>query len=135
MMNLLNFNFWFQMQPPMFVAWVGTTLLVVFMALTLVGLVAKVYGLKANFDKFVRRAVERAGTLLLTMGLVGLLFYLFVFESVPILSMRIWLIVWLLSAAAWAWSILHYVRVEIPRINRLKAEREKLNKWLPKSKK
>ncbi len=119
----------------MFLPWVSATLLVVFIALAIMGLVAKVYGMKANLDKFVRRAVERAGTLLLTMGLVGLLYYLFVFESVPILSMRVWLIVWLLSGLAWAWSILHYVRVEIPRINQLKSEREKLNKWLPKSKK
>ncbi len=134
-MNLLTFDFWFQMQPSMFLPWVSATLLVVFIALAIMGLVAKVYGMKANLDKFVRRAVERAGTLLLTMGLVGLLYYLFVFESVPILSMRVWLIVWLLSGLAWAWSILHYVRVEIPRINQLKSEREKLNKWLPKSKK
>ncbi|MHB8830615.1 MAG: hypothetical protein ACYC44_00635 [Patescibacteria group bacterium] len=134
-MNLLTFDFWFQMQPPMFLPWIGTTLLVFFIALAIMGLVAKVYGMKANLDKFVRRAVERAGTLLLTMGLLGLLFYLFVFESVPILSMRVWLIVLLLSGLAWAWSILRYVRVEIPRINQLKAEREKLNKWLPKSKK
>ncbi|MDD5726009.1 MAG: hypothetical protein PHC53_01170 [Patescibacteria group bacterium] len=134
-MNLLTFDFWFQMQPSMFLPWIGTTLLVIFIALAIMGLVAKLYGIKANLDKFNRRAVERVGTLLLTMGLLGLLFYLFVFESVPILSMRVWLIVLLLSGLAWAWSILRYIRVEIPRINQLKAEREKLNKWLPKSKK
>jgi len=134
MSNLLSFNYWFLAQPAMFVSWAGTVLLVVFTALAVVGLVAKIYGVRAGLDKFVRRAVQRAGTCLLSMGLVGLLHYFFVFERVPVLSMRIWLLVWLVAILLWAWSILRYVRVEIPKANAMKAERERLNKWLPKAK-
>lgn len=134
MSNLLNLNLWFQVQPPMFVPWVGTALLVVFTALAVVGLVAKIYGVRAGLDKLVRRAVQRAGTCLLSMGLTGLLLYFFVYEHVPVLSMRLWLLVWLLSILVWAWSILRYVQVEIPKVNAVKAERERLNKWLPKPK-
>jgi len=118
----------------MFVPWVGTALLVVFTALAVVGLVAKIYGVRAGLDKLVRRAVQRAGTCLLSMGLTGLLLYFFVYEHVPVLSMRLWLLVWLLSILVWAWSILRYVQVEIPKVNAVKAERERLNKWLPKPK-
>lgn len=118
----------------MFLAWVGTFLLVFFTVLAVVGLIAKIYGLKASLDKYMRRAVERAGTLLLTMGLFGLLLYFFVYESVPILSMRFWLMFWLILTAIWVWRIVHYVRVEVPKIHQLKAEREHLNKWLPKAK-
>lgn len=134
-MNLLTLNFWFQMQPPMFIPLMGTVLLVIFTVMAIVGLVAKIYGVKSGLDKFVRRAVERAGTLLLTMGLIGLLLCFFTFESVPILSMRIWLLVWLASAIAWIWSIARYVRRDIPAKRELMAERERLNRWLPKSKK
>lgn len=133
-MNLLSINFWFQMQPDMFIPWVGMTFLVVFTVMAIVGVVAKIYGVKAGLDKFVRRAVERAGNLLLTMGLIGLLIYFFTFEHVPILSMRLWLLVWLLSALAWVWSIARYVRVDIPAKRELMAERERLNKWIPKPK-
>lgn len=123
------------MQPDMFIPWVGMTFLVVFTVMAIVGIVAKIYGVKAGLDKFVRRAVERAGNLLLTMGLVGLLICFFTFEHVPILSMRLWLLVWLLSALAWVWSIARYVRVDIPAKRELMAERERLNKWIPKPKK
>lgn len=122
------------MQPDMFIPWVGMTFLVVFTVMAIVGVVVKIYGVKAGLDKFVRRAVERAGNLLLTMGLIGLLIYFFTFEHVPILSMRLWLLVWLLSALAWVWSIARYVRVDIPAKRELMAERERLNKWIPKPK-
>lgn len=118
----------------MFIPLMGTVLLVIFTVMAIVGLVAKIYGVKSGLDKFVRRAVERAGTLLLTMGLIGLLLCFFTFESVPILSMRIWLLVWLASALAWIWSIARYVQVDIPAKRELMAKRERLNKWIPKPK-
>ncbi|MDD5438128.1 MAG: hypothetical protein PHC70_03220 [Patescibacteria group bacterium] len=134
-MNLLTLNFWFQMQPPMFLAWVNIFFLVVFAAMVIVGIIAKVYAVKSNLEKLLRRAVHRAGNLLLTMGLIGLLICFFTYETVPILSMRIWLLVWLGSAIAWAWSIIRYVRVEIPAKHEMQVERERVNKWLPKAKK
>lgn len=134
-MNLLSLNFWFQMQPPMFLPWVSIFFLVVFSALVIVGIIAKIYAVKSNQEKLTRRAVQRAGNLLLTMGLIGLLIWFFTFENVPILSMRIWLLVWLGSAIAWAWSIIRYVRVEIPAKHSMQAERDRMNKWLPKAKK
>ncbi|MDD2785286.1 MAG: hypothetical protein PHS79_00160 [Patescibacteria group bacterium] len=133
-MNLLTLNFWFQMQPPMFVYWVGLVMLVVFAAMSIIGLAAKIYVTKAGMDKLMKRAVGRAGTMLLTMGLFGLALYGFVYESVPILSMRAWLLVWLICLGVWVWSILRYVRVEIPAKKEMAAERERMNKWLPKKK-
>lgn len=130
----MSLNFWFQMQPPSFLAWVGITLLVVFTAMVIVGIAAKIYAAKSSLDKFLRRAVQRAGTLLLAMGLLGLFICFFTYEQVPILSMRIWLLVWLLSTVLWAWSIVKYVRVEIPAKRELMAERERINKWIPKPK-
>jgi ABC-type transport system involved in multi-copper enzyme maturation permease subunit len=119
----------------MFIGWVSIFFLVVFTALVILGIIAKVYAVKSNLEKLLRRAVQRAGSLLLTMGLVGLLIYFFTFENVPILSMRVWLLVLLASGIAWAWSIYRYVKVEIPAKREMHAERERLNKWLPKAKK
>lgn len=133
-MNLLSLNFWFQIQPPMFLYWTGLVMLVVFTVMILVGLFARIYAVKSNLEKLVRRAVSRTGTMLLTMGLVGWLLYGLVYESVPILSMRIWLLAWLICLGIWIWSIMRYVRVEIPAKKEMAAERERMNKWIPKKK-
>ncbi len=119
----------------MFIQWVSVFFLVLFAALVILGVIAKIYAVKSNLEKLLRRAVQRAGNLLLTMGLVGLLLYFFTYENVPILSMRIWLLVLLGSGIAWAWSIYHYVKVEIPAKHGMQAERDRMNKWLPKAKK
>lgn len=135
MVNIFTFDYWFMMQPLMFVGWASVVLLVLFTAMTVLGIAGIVYGMKANLDKFLRRAVERSGSLLVTMGLVGLMLYFFAYERVPMLSMRIWYIMWLAILGFWAWGIWRYVRVEIPAKREMKAERDRLNKWLPKAKK
>ena len=90
-MNLLSLSFWFQLQPPMFLGWIGTVLLIVFSLMAVIGLAVKIYGAKSSLEKYRKRAVQKAGSLLLTMGLAGLMFYFFTYERLPILSMRIWL--------------------------------------------
>jgi len=110
-------------------------MLACFSAMVILGIVAKVYGVKAGLDKLVRRAVERAGTLLLIMGLVGLLMYFISYERVPVLSMRALYLVWLFGLGLWAWSLYRYVKIEIPSKRSMAAEREKLTKWLPKANK
>ncbi len=102
--------------------------------MVLIGLILKMYGVKSGLEKYRKRAVQKAGSLLLTMGLAGLLFYLFTYERLPILSMRIWLVVWLAGVVLWIWSIYQFIKIEIPRVEALRQEREKLEKWLPKKK-
>jgi hypothetical protein len=135
MINLLSPTFWFQIQPPPILVWSGRIMLACFSAMVILGIVAKVYGVKAGLDKLVRRAVERAGTLLLIMGLVGLLMYFISYERVPVLSMRALYLVWLFGLGLWAWSLYRYVKIEIPSKRSMAAEREKLTKWLPKANK
>lgn len=134
-MNLLSFSYWFGLQPPMFTSWVSTTLIVVFVAMSVVGVGFMVYGAKGGMEKLMRRAIERMGNMMLTMGVAGLLWWAVTYESVPMLSLRVWILVWLGLAGWWAWSIVKYVRVEIPAKRAMAKEREQYEKWLPKPKK
>lgn len=118
----------------MFLGWIGTSLLVLFSLMAVAGLVIKVYAIKSNLEKYKKRAVHKIGSLFLTMGVVGLLLYFFTYERLPVLSMRIWLIVWLGMIGLWIWSIYKFIKLEIPRVEALRQEREKLEKWLPKKK-
>jgi len=134
-MNFLSLSFWFGIQPPTFVSWVSNFFVVAFLAMTVVGIGVKVYGAKSGMEKLMRRAVERVGSLFLTMGLLGLLWWAMTYEKVPMLSMRIWIIAWLALVGYWIWLIVKYVRVEIPAKHAMAKEREQYEKWLPKPKK
>jgi len=135
MSPLLRLSYWFQLQPPTFVPWAGRFIVILFTAMTVVGILAKIVVVKRNYEKFTRRAVERAGSLLLVMGLLGLLLFFFSFEHVPLFSMRAMYLFWLIGFLAWIWMLYRYIKVEIPAKLAMKAERERLNKWLPHSSK
>lgn len=105
-----------------------------FSLMAVIGLAVKIYGVKSDLEKYRKRAVQKIGGLLFVMGITGLLFYFFTYENLPILSMRIWLIVWLGAVALWIWSVYKFIKTEIPRVEVLRQERERLEKWLPKKK-
>jgi len=88
-----------------------------------------------GMDKMTRRAVSRAGVLLISAGLVGLMLYAFAYERVIYLGMRLWWIVWFIWIVIAAWRIVKFVRIEIPAANKERAAEAEFNKWLPKRKK
>ena len=69
------------------------------------------------------------------MGLAGLLLYSFSYERIAYFSMRLGWIIWLAIVTVWAYGIIRYATVDIPASRKVQAEKEKLEKWLPKSKK
>lgn len=132
---LLTPGYWFDPVPPPFLPFVDRLLLVAFMGLAIVGIIAHLARLRAGLEKMTRRAVGRAGTLLITMGLFGLLLWTLAYERVPYLSMRMWYLVWSVLFVIWGYRIYRFVFVEIPSRQKQNEEREAINKWLPKSKK
>lgn len=131
----LTLSFWFNPAPPPFLPLVDRLLLVFFLGLVVIGILAHLARLRGGLEKMTRRAIARAGTLLITMGLFGLLLWVFLYERVSYLSMRMWYVVWLGLLIWWAWNIYRFVFVEMPQKQKMSEEREALNKWLPKSKK
>lgn len=132
---LLTPTFWFSTTPPPFLPVVDKLILVVMAACVLVGAIAFLIRLQSGRDKLMKQALGRAGTVLVTTGLIGLLLYAFSYERVIYLSMRIWwlpLIAWFLWEA---WKMYRFVFVKIPEIQKLQAERDQFEKWLPKKKK
>ncbi len=134
MTNLLSLSFWFGLQPPPLHYWSVRLFLVFFCACICIGIVAKTYGVRRALDRFVRRAIERTGDLFLIMGVFGLLLFFFSYEQVPVLSMRLFYLVWLAVFVIWARGIYRYVRVEIPEKYARQARRTEMEKWLPKRK-
>lgn len=128
---LLTPRYWFNPVPPPFLPVVDRAIPAVFVALTVVGVLAHVVRIRGGVDKLSRRALGKAGTLLLTTGLVGLVLYGFYYERVPYLQMRV-LYLALFAYFAWgAWRVYRYVTVQIPEVRKAQAEHEAFTKWLP----
>jgi amino acid transporter len=134
MQNLLTLNFWFGLYPPALTTWATRILLVVFVAIFLVGIIAKIYSIKTKLEKWNRRAIDKAASLLLSMGAFGLLLFIFAYEQIPILSMRAGYLLWLIILGIWIYFLYKFIFIEIPKQRALKKERDHEDKWLPKPK-
>lgn len=131
----LTLGYWFALTPPPFAPMFAKLILITFVSLTVLGIIAQVVRLRGGFDKPMRRALARAGSLCITAGLIGLLLFGFEYERVQILTMRIaylLLLAWFLWSA---WRIYRYAAKDIPEIRQRDAEYRAFTKWLPKPKK
>lgn len=70
----------------------------------------------SGLHKAQRRVLYKIENLLLTMGLLGLLWTFFRFELVPYFSARYWLVLWLVGFVVWSYLIFHYARYQVPAV-------------------
>lgn len=79
-----------------------------------------------------RKLFAKIQSMCSTMGLLGLLWLFFAYEQVPLLSSRFWVPVLGIIAGLWIYSILRYSNLEMkPQLQQI-AEKERIEKWLPK---
>ncbi len=131
---LLSLSFWLNIDPGPFVPWTDRFLL--FFMLVLLALSAVVWIVAhRQLLKDRRRLFQRVSAWLLWAGLSGLLLYLFVWQRIPVLDMRLFWVVWLIGYAWWGYVIGRFAFKELPALNAAQAERAKYEKWLPKPRK
>lgn len=85
-----------------------------------------------SLSKYHKALVYRLENLLVTMGILGLLWLFFVYELIPFFSGRFWFIIWALVVAIWAYYIFYSASVEVPVLVRRDKERESARKYLPR---
>ncbi|MBD3281317.1 hypothetical protein GF391_01065 [Candidatus Uhrbacteria bacterium] len=134
MQNLLTLSFWFGLYPPALTPWAARAMLVIFTALLIVGIAGKIYSIKTKLEKWTRRAIDKASAMLITMGVLGLLLFLFSYQQIPVLSIRVGYIIWLIILGIWIYFLYKFIYIEIPKQRKLKEAREHVDKWLPKPK-
>jgi hypothetical protein len=134
MSPLLSLGYWFSLTPPPFQPWVERALLIGFGVFFVAGIAVWIIQMRGKQSKYLKRALGRAASLLAWTGLVGLFLWLCAYEGVPLLTMRILYVLWLVWVLIWGWFIVRYVWVEIPALEARGKEREEREKWLPKRK-
>jgi len=131
----LTLTFWFQPLPPPFLPMFEVAILVVFAALVIAGIIVAVIRLRPKTDKLAKELLRRIATVLVVIGLSGLLLYSFTYERISYFSMRVWWAVLFGVFVAWLVPIVRFATKDIPTARKEVAEREKFEKWLPKKKK
>lgn len=131
---LLRPGYWFSVQALPFLSWSGYVVLLLMVALLLASLALWFIAREGKFDKEDRRIYRRFSHVCLWAGIVGLILYALTWLRVPVLSMRIFFVVWFLGFGYWAWTIARYKLRELPILRTKAAERAAYEKWLPKPK-
>ena len=128
MNELLTSSFWFSMRGEMTSA---TRFLFVGFLLLFVGYLLYLKYTEKIWKKTIYKKINRAVLSLLLVNLVFGLYLWFVFEEqVPMLSARIWLIIWFAEIFLWSMNILKAVKI-IPVIKTELANRRSLRKYIP----
>lgn len=132
--NILKTSYWFY-QPFIAIGGVKWFWIVGFLALVLVGLVAKIVRIyNEKIDQGTKEVLRRAGNMLITTGLLGLLWMFFRQQQVAFLAWRFWLLLWVILAAWWGYKVVYYAIKRLPLISSEQAKKNLMNKYMPKSK-
>lgn len=131
---LLTTHFWFQNTPPPLLPSNERLLFAVFAVLLILGAIIRMVGSHRKEDRHVTEMFSRFGRLCVTIGLLGLLFFFFTYEQIPLLGSRFWFLALGLLAIIWFAMIVHYVVKVVPVERSHEAAQKEKEKYLPKRK-
>ncbi len=132
---LFTLNFWFSVTALPFTPVLDKVILIFMLGLTLSGIGIWVYAQQAVQDKTARQTQRSLATVLGLAGISGLYLYGVTWQRIPVLSMRIFFVVWVIGFGYWGYRLYRRVKIEIPLQRREALERAAYEKWLPKPKK
>lgn len=109
-------------------------LLIFFGALVLTAIILRVIRKTQRHDQYIITLFNKYISLLITTGLFGILLVWFRYETVALLAMRMWLVVWVVIFICWLVNILKYQYKVVPEAKEKSAQRKIFNKYLPQKK-
>ncbi|MBI5369649.1 hypothetical protein HZA85_00435 [Candidatus Uhrbacteria bacterium] len=132
--SFLSPGYWFSLRPALVGGLTGNIIFSAFVILFVLGIVSRIVAKQKSQERFVRDLGARAGSLLATMGLLGVLLYFFSFERIPMLGARFWYLFWVIGAIVWIIFLVRYARVTLPQRQQRDQERAQLRRYLPTKK-
>lgn len=129
MKNLLTFKFWLAVRPGELMPTSQSILLISAGLLFAGGLAAWQWRRRQPGNPY-RRVLSRLSAFGFTNAAINLVLLFFAYEAVPVLSMRLWFLLWLLSMAAWLYFVWQEAKA-IPQLQAQAAERRKFKQYLP----
>lgn len=132
---LLDPGFWFALQPDLLSPAFEKGFFILFGLMIIFGAIIRIVAKQKKYDRYIAQTFNKIGVMLLSMGLIGLSWFFFTFEGIYIVGARFWFILWLIGLVAWIWSIVKFVKKDIPELKAEREARADANQYLPKKKK
>jgi ACR3 family arsenite efflux pump ArsB len=129
---LITFSFWFSLFPESLGPVFERIFFLLFGLMIVLGAVVRIVARHRKDDKYVIRTFKKIGQMLLVMGLLGLLWFFFTFEEIYLLGARFWLLIWVIAAGYWTFTIWRYVKKTIPAERAATQNKADFNKYLPR---
>lgn len=119
------------MNPPQVGGILGNVVFFVFVLCAVLGIIGHIVTDRHKKDRYVRQIGKRISTLLITMGISGVVLYFFSFEEIRLFGAKFWYLVWMIVVVVWALLIIRFVRKDIPRAQEQTQARQAVARYLP----
>lgn len=129
--NLLDPSYWFTLRPAEVGGTSGTILFVVFVLMFVAGIVARIVAANKTDDRYLRDMGERVATLLITMGLLGIVLYFFSYERIRLFGSRFFYAFWLIGIFAWGYVLVRFAHRTVPQMRQRDSLRAEQRKYFP----
>jgi hypothetical protein len=131
MSSFFSPSYWFTLSPPQVNGTLGHLVFGFFVLCFVAGIVSRIVASNRIEDQYIEQIGGRIGTLLITMGLLGVLLFFFSFERVTLFGARFWYLIWILTTALWVFFIVRFIKRDIPSMRQRDIERKAISKYLP----
>ncbi len=131
MSEFLQPTYWLTMNPPEVGGLLGTITFVIFVVVFVLGIVGHLVADRRGSDRFMREVGHNISTLLVVMGILGVLLFFFSFEEIRLFGARFWYLVWIAGFLFWSFLIFRYVKWTVPGMREREAQRHANQKYLP----
>ncbi len=129
---LLSLNYWFDLDPGAISDRMAILLFGFFALVILGGIAARIISSRWRADRYKHQLWQRAAQAAVTMGLIGLFFFFFLFENIRFFGARFWYLFWLIGAVVWAWYLVRFATKVTPAAKARDSLLELRDKYLPK---
>ena len=125
---IFDLGFWFDKTPAALTPFFEKFFFIFFVLVLIGGLVVRIINKQRKHDTYITQVFYRFTSLLITMSILGLVWFFLTFEQIPLLGSRFWFLIWILGAAVWAFFILRFLKKDVPRLraqDQVREERER----------
>ncbi len=131
MSSLLQPMYWLTLQPPEVGGLLGSIVFGFFVAIFILGIIGRMVVDRKGSARYKKEIGNRISTLLVVMGLLGVLLYFFSFEEIQLFGARFWYPVWIVVTAVWVFFLVRYVKRDVPAKRAREQHLREQGKYLP----
>ncbi|TAL50623.1 hypothetical protein EPN81_02380 [Patescibacteria group bacterium] len=132
MSSFLQPTYWLTLQPPEVGGLLGSIVFGLFVLFLILGIIGRIVVDRRGGDRYKREVGSRVSTLLVTMGILGVILFFFSFEGIQLFGARFWYPIWMIATIVWVFFLVRYMKRDVP----VKRAREEMlkeqGKYLPR---